>query len=96
MQFGVTLVAGIAAFMIQFAGLIWRVSKAESRISARISEVEHELEVDIQRLKTELVETKLNISENYLKKEAFHIAMGNIDSRLIRLEGKLDTVIART
>jgi hypothetical protein len=78
------------AFLLQFAGIIWRISKAESRIERQINEVEREADSKINKLKTELLEARLDAANRYVNKEAFNTVMTNIDSRLIRFEAKLD------
>ena len=80
---------------IQFIGLVWRISKAEQRLYDRISEIEHTTDVEIQKIRSEIIESKLESSNVYLKRDVFISIMSNLDARLIRLEGKLDTVIAR-
>lgn len=79
--------------MVQYAGIIWRISKAESNIYDKINTVEHNYELEIQKLRQEILETKLLMSKDYMHRDTFKDVVANIDARLIRLEGKLDLVL---
>lgn len=89
-----TLTGFVGVFLLQFAAIIRRISLAEHNIQIRIENVEHELEKEIQKVRQELVESELDIAKSYMRRETFKDVMSNIDSRLIRLEGKLDAAIA--
>lgn len=83
--------AGISAFI----GAIWKISKAEYNILARITLVEHENIAEKLKLKQDILETKLDAADKYIHKDSFEVAMRNLDSRLIRLESKLDKILER-
>lgn len=85
--------SSVFAFLIQFAGVVWRISKAEAKISERISEVERETEISVHKLREEMLENKIEASENFMHKGAFHTMMTNMDQRFIRLEEKIDTLV---
>lgn len=89
-QFLFVIGTGVLAFMVQYAGIIWRISKAESNIYDKINAVEHNYELELQKLKQEILETKLLMSNDYMHRDTFKDVMSNIDARLIRLESKLD------
>jgi hypothetical protein len=75
--------------------VIWRISKAEQAIQNRIVEVEHSSESERFKIRQELLEAKLALMNDFVKKETFQTVMNNIDSRLIRLEAKLDSAISQ-
>lgn len=83
----------LGAFLMQYAGIIWRISKAETKIHEKISIVEYNAEREAQKLRLEIIQAKLEASHAYMSKDTFNNVMSNIDSRLIRLEGKLDQAI---
>ena len=87
------LLLALGVFLAQFAGIIWKISKAQSDINDKIQHVEHAAEFKIQDIAKRLVEIKLEISNEYIKKDTFRNVMLNIDTRLIRLEDKLDNVL---
>lgn len=90
----IILVAGVLlSFLVQYAGIIWRISQAERNLQERILTVEYVNEREIQKVRLELIQSKLEASQAYMGKDAFNNVMSNIDSRLIRLEGKLDQAI---
>lgn len=84
----------LGTLILGFGLLMRRISLAEHRIHMRIEDVEHDLEKEVQRVRQELVEAKLEIANSYMRRETFKDVMSNLDSRLIRLEGKLDTAIS--
>lgn len=92
-EFFVTISAGVAAFLFQFGTLIWKISKAEATIHDVIAEVRHEADLEIQEVKQAILSAKLEMAENYLRKDTFSAIMTKIESWLLRLENKLDKII---
>lgn len=90
----IQMFGAIGAFLLQFGVIIWRLSKIESGIHSRIDNVEYNGELENQKLRNEIIQTQLNVARDYVRKDSFEGVANNIDARLIRLEGKLDTVIA--
>ena len=95
LQFLITVGTGVAAFVFQFGALMLRIGRAEARIYDRISSVEKEYEVEVQKVRNELIESKLEIANHYVRKDSFNTIMTNLDSRLIRMESKLDRAIEK-
>ena len=85
-----TLITGVTAFVIQFAGLIWRIAKAESNIYNKLASVEHEYDLEIERVREEILQLKLYVSETYIKKDTLITIVNRINEHLIRLEEKID------
>ena len=83
----------IAAFLIQFAGIIWRISRAETNIHSRITSVENTDSLKREQIKQDLLQLRLDIENEFLKKDSFRLVTANIDAHLVRLEAKLDAVI---
>lgn len=92
-EFVLVFISGTAAFLMQFATLIWRISKAESRIEAKIHDVERDMDEKLNKLRTEFLESRVLAATTFLRKDSFNSMMTNIDSRLIRFEAKLDTTM---
>lgn len=92
-EFILMFLSGTAAFLMQFATLIWRISKAESRIEARIHDVERDTDDKINKLRTEMLEGRVTAATTFLRKDSFNSMVTNIDSRLIRFEAKLDSAM---
>lgn len=95
LQFIFVFASGVVAFLFQFGALMWRIAGVEKKIHDRIYDVQLETTKAIQHLQKEASTMELRVTTNYLKKDSFYNAMNNIDSRLIRLEGKLDLAISR-
>lgn len=91
----IAIVGGTGMFLLQYAGLIWKISKAENQIQDHIQTVEREGEIERAKIRQELVQTKLEFAEKYLHRDSFTQLINNIDARLVRLEGKLDAAISR-
>lgn len=70
------------AFLVQFGAVIWRLSIAKGHVYDKINEVEKAI-----------LKAELDISESYLKKDAFQAFVNNLDARMIRLEVKLDKAL---
>ena len=85
--------SGLSVFLGQFAGILWRISKAESRIHERINDVESDYLLEIEKLKQSLLKARLEISDDYLKRDSFQLVTQNMDAHLVRLEAKLDAII---
>lgn len=94
-EFLFTVSSGILAFLFTFAAVIWKISQAEANISKRIEEVEHDYELELERIRKEMLEIQLSFSREYLKKDAFLVFTDRLETRLIRLEGKLDTALTK-
>jgi hypothetical protein len=95
LQFLLTVSSGVLAFLFQFGALMLRIGRAEARIHDRISSVEKDYEVELQKIRNELIASKLDVSNQYVRKDSFNTIMTNLDSRLIRMESKLDRAIEK-
>lgn len=91
---GMSIIGGTFLFVVQFSGLIWKLSRVEQAIHDRITEVEKTAEIERAQIRQRMLELELRISENYLKKDSFRLVTEKIDQHLIRLEAKLDAAFA--
>jgi chaperonin cofactor prefoldin len=91
----ITVGSGLVAFLVQFAVLIWRISKAEAHINDRILAVEHDASLEMEVLRQEILTTKLEIGENFVRKEMLRDHFERMDARLDRLENKLDSILKK-
>lgn len=94
LQFIFVLGSGVVAFLFQFGALMWRIAGVERAIHDRIAEVEIEAKTNAAQVFKDAVSMELRITERFLTKESFGLALASMDSRLIRLEGKLDAALA--
>lgn len=90
----IAILAGTIAFLMQFGGIIWYLRGAVAKILDKISLVEHSADLDIQKLRNEILNLKLQIADEYIKKDTFKTVTNDLKAYLVRLEGKLDAMIA--
>lgn len=82
LQYLVAIASGILAFLLQFGMLVYKISSAKGIIWAKIADVERDV-----------LMAKLEATNVFVHKESFQSVMTNLDSRLVRLEDKLDRAL---
>jgi hypothetical protein len=89
----ITFIAGGAAFLMQFATVVWKLGRLQASIEERIHEVERDTDDKINMVQKEMLQGQVVAATTFLRKDSFNAMMTNIDSRLIRFEGKLDSAM---
>lgn len=85
--------SGVLTFLCTFATVIWRVGAAKNALEEKIVSTEHTTDLELAKVRQEVLEAKLEAVNTFIHKDSFEAVMRNLDARLIRLESKLDRVL---